>query len=592
MTPFAGLTLLTFGFFGVGSAETKAPALPTNFGAADSVVRVYDLRPATPIFDEDDNWSQRLLMAPSDGSNDVESVNPARLYDEASTDIIVDLIGQVFGDELRYEGREISLTNDSKLVVLAPEAVHTRVSDLLAMLERILAGGIQLTVDVIELPDGADTPQGGIIEAAEAERLLAGLQRDGAAHASYETRLRAGRTTALDLTRQSAFLQDYDVEIATGATVFDPVIGLVEEGMRLLLRGVPTPDGLFLTVIYQDADLIGDSPLETLPVDGTVWNEQGSIHVYEELQVQEVSSFQRGIAFDTFLPTGKAILAYSEYKTAKHTSRQVMLVRRRGGDLSSFHDLGVTGTTRRLLAVNTELFSPPSLSIGGPWVEDAGHDSRHDVLTYVSLSAEPSLFFFDWIKHRFSVWRRMGPWAIAVTDPSWDDRAAQELGSLVQKWKPETDVTHADVRLHRSQGGDLPVRWSVPVRAGSACAARIGMVSLATTDYDVEVAQGAGVRDPVRCVVFDGLAAGLTAARGGSRALSLDVSAIGHLFEGGVKRLETASPSANIFDQPSFDQIVVKERLNLVDQEGEAVRVRLGDTGQGGKGLQLEIILR
>ncbi len=349
---------------------------------------------------------------------------------------------------------------------------------------------------------------------------------------------------------------------------------------------------MFLTAIYQEAELVGDASLETLQVDGTVWNEQGSYRVYEELQVQEVSSFQRGIAFDTFVPSGKAVLTYSEYKTTEHTSRQVILMRRRGGDLSSFHDLGIPGTTRRLLAVNTELFSPPSLSVGGPWVEDADHASRHDVLVYVDLSAEPSLFFFDWIKHRFSVWRRLGPWAVAVTDPSWDDRAAQELGSLVQNWKPETAVTQADVRLHRSQGGDVPVRWSGPVRAGSACAARIGLVSLAITDYDVEVAQGAGVRDPVRNVVFDGLVAGLTAARGGSRALSLDIKAIGHLFEGGVKRLETASPSANIFDQPSFDRIAVNDRLNLFDQEGEPVRVRLGDSGLGGKGLQLEIVLR
>ena len=119
-------------------------------------------------------------------------------------------------------------------------------------------------------------------------------------------------------------------------------------------------------------------------------------------------------------------------------------------------------STRRFIAVNSELLNPPRMEFAGPY---NGDRHERDPVLEAMLSMQPSLFLFDWMKHRFSVWRRLGPWALVVTDPAWDDDAAEELQALIAGWSPATGVTRVEARLHhRSEGPSIPARWSLPVR--------------------------------------------------------------------------------------------------------------------------------
>ncbi len=556
---------------------------------ADSIVRIYNLRSVTPNYDSGDGLEQSLLLPPSDRWWDLPRANFGELYETASSEVVVDLLGQILGDELRYEGREINLTGDSDLIVLAPEELHAKLAAALSMLEEVVAASVEVGVDILELPTGVDMPAGGIVDESEAQRVLAQLAGRGAAHQSYTLRLSAGRTSRVDEMQPVPFLLDYDVEIASSSAVFDPIVGEAAEGTRIQMRGVPSPDGIFLTVLLFESRVIGGLELQPVEARGSVWTEKGELTVGDGLAVQKVRTFSRSIAFDTFLASGKAAVFTSECRLADHESRELVVLRRLRGSLGAFASRQVPGTTRRLIAVNSELLGPPKTRIVGPQASDDEPHFRRDPRLIAHVRSEPSLFLFDWMKHRFSVWRRMGPWALAVSDPAWDDDAAAELQGLIAGWDPPAHVMNVDIRLH--EAGGVPVRWQLPLRSGSGCGVRIGVTSVALVDYDVEVAQNAAVHDPTLMSIFEGLATGVATARGGSGALTLDVHAIAQVGRD-KGTVDAAAPGLAAFDVPDLRRLEVDDRLGLVAQPEGAVQYRLGDTGQGGNNLQLEVVVR
>lgn len=569
----------------------ETPQSPPQ-GAAEPVVRIYDLRSATPSYDTQSDPEQSLLLPPSDRHWDLPQMSFEDLYEVASSEVVVDVLGQVFGDDLRYEGREISLTGDGMLLVLAPPEVQTRVAAALTILEEAMGGTVEVTVDVLELSQGVEMPAAGVVDEAEAQRLVAQLPGESARHRSYTLRVAAGRTARLDEMRKEPALVDYDVEIAQSAVTFDPQFREAADGLRLHLRGVPTADGLFLSVLLLESEILGGLEQQPLEVLGRVWNEKGQVDVGAGLALQKPRTFVRSIAFDTYLPNGKAAIFTSECHLAAKESRQAVVLRRTRGGPTAFTNRQVPGTTRRLIAVNSELFGLPRTSMDGPFLDEAEGQFRWDPRLVAQVGAQPSLFLFDWMKSRFSVWRRMGPWALAVTDPAWDDDAAGALQRLVAGWDPGASLVGLEARLHAP--GGLPMRWHVPVLSGSACGVRLGTTTVALFDYGTEVAQHAAALDPQVATVLEGLTASVSTARGGSGALTLDVHAVAQIVagQGGVEP-GAGGPRAWGIDLPRLARLEVDERLGAVAQPEGAVQFRLGDTGQGqGRGLQLELVVR
>ena len=165
-------------------------------------------------------------------------------------------------------------------------------------------------------------------------------------------------------------------------------------------------------------------------------------------------------------------MACSETEVGGAKHQQLVVLRRVGGSLRSFYSFPIPGSSRTLLAVNTELMRAPRFSIREePWIRHRRSGGHPYVAA--TLDSEPSLFLFDWMKYRFSIWRRVGPWAVVVTDPAWDDDSARELTELLAKSRPEARVIDsgldlqqgsahpgalepADPRGHRVRGGGRP----------------------------------------------------------------------------------------------------------------------------------------
>lgn len=566
---------------------------PSAQGAKDeSTLQIYDLRPLMPRFDSDGTWQQSLLVPSADPHDELPGVRLSSLHRASTPEVIIDLITQVLGDELRYEGREVSLDGESRLLVLAPPAVHGRVRSALAALEGALAASVTMRVDVLTLQGdaGAVWPPQSLVASEEVDRLIDTLLGRGASHRSYEFEATAGRTSGIDTNRMLPLVFDYDVEIAQGAVVFDPIMLTAEEGTRILLRAVPTPGGVLVACVLTDAQALGE--VRTVPVTlrGQVGREQGGYTLVEGPEVlQSVDVLFRSVALDTFLPTGRAVLFATRSELAgSPKSGQLVVLRRVGGALESYYSSQVADSTRRLALVNTELFSPPRLSVS------AGHDLGSFAISqpYVvaTMHSEPSLFLFDWMKYRFSVWRRLGPWAMAVTDPAWDGDSAEKLERLVGRWQTDERLVELELKLHAADA--VPVSCSVPLRPGSSCGVVVGVTTLVLHDYDVEVAQFAAVVDPVRTAVLNGLAVSISPSIGNAGELSVTIDGSADLQAAPIQPLALSGPLLGSVDEVTVDRLTLSDRLRFGAPRGPQSR-SIGTAAAGDRrALRLEVIAR
>jgi hypothetical protein len=202
-----------------------------------------------------------------------------------------------------------------------------------------------------------------------------------------------------------------------------------------------------------------------------------------------------------------------------------------------------------------------------------------------TLDGELSSFLVEWLKARFSVWRRFGPWILIVTDPAWDRDAAAQLDRLVKSVRADTRLLTVSIDLHAAgREGAFPARLRVPVLDGSSATFVLGRGRTGVVGYEVEVAQGAAVPDPVVGVLFDGFALALDID-----GTTCDVRGIAQLFDRAVATLDCGYDVLGPLERPEPRVLRFDERLRL--SEGPQARARIGSASErpDPAGLSLEI---
>lgn len=574
MNPFHSLALL-FVSAGLPSGDTGTPQ------AEETTLITYDLRAVMPRWDSG-GWSMSLLVPPvSNPRQDAESLDGPPEYAELASFELHDLLTQVLGDELRREGREI-LVEGNVLTVLAPPGVHEQVSSVLESLKLALGGTVPIQVDVLDLAEGSGAlPPAGTLASDEALRLIGALEAKGAQRRSYSLELSTGRTARLDAYRRIPFLFDYDVEVAQGMVVFGPVMGETREGTRLAMRGLGLPNGLALSMLFLRSELLGKIQKRSLTLNGLVNHPDGgttkAITGPDGIQSPEV--LVRGLAFDTYLPDGSALALTIEATLGKTKLRELVVIRRLGGAMSSYVARPIPRTNRTLIALDAELFRP-----GGLFTSvETRFDSQGMLSPRVvaSLEAELSGFLMEWMKARFSVWRRFGPWILVVTDPAWDRDAAAQLDRLVKSLRPVDRVHDVVLDLHGASGEEHPVRLSLPLLEGSRAGLVVARGGTAVTGFDVEVAQGASVADPFVSSIFDGLALAFSI-----EGTTLEARGVSQLFDSPITTLDTGYDMYGPIERPEPRLLRFDERLEM--PEGHPGPLRIG-SGADPSGLALEV---
>jgi hypothetical protein len=541
----------------------------------ESVLATYDLRVVMPRWDASPKWSQSLLVVPAASPHQgLASLDATLEYADLTAFELLDLLTHMLGDELRREGRELMVEGHA-LIVLAPPALQEQVRSILQGLEAALSGTLAVGVDVLTLPeDGGELPPAGPLAEEEVTRLIAAAIARGAQHRSYQLELSAGRTARLDAHRNVPFLFDYDVEIAQASMVFAPVMSATREGIRLALRGLAVPGGLALSAVIVRSDLLGEIERQPLTARGMVNHlEGGPTEVLDGPNaIQSPQVLVRGLSFDTFLPDGKALALTFEAALGAARTRELVFLRRRGGSMSSYVVRPIPRTNRTLIALDADLFRLPRLRADAqPWPDGYGHLQPSVVAHF---EGEPSTFLLEWMKVRFSVWRRFGPWILIVTDPTWDRDAAAQLDRLVKSLPPPAGLLGVAVDLRR-QGREpaFPVRLRVPMLAGSSAGFVLCRGETAVTGFDVEVAQGASVVDPIVSAVFDGLALALDL-----EGTNLEARGTAQLFETPIAGLDPGYSVLGPIERPEPRVLRFDERRALSD--GGRGPVRIGATSE------------
>ena len=560
-------------------------ALPQS---EDSVLVTYDLHAVLPRWDAGPGWSQSLLEPPVASPNrikELETIEGSLRYADLAAFELLDLLTQVLGDELRREGREL-LIEGSVLSVLAPPGLHEQVRAVLDGLSQALAGTIPLRIDVLGLAEGGgELVPAGTLGEDEAAKLVAALVVRGAQHKSYSLELCAGRTVHLDAYRRIPFLFDYDVEIAQNMMVFAPVMSAIREGTRLVLHGRSAPGGVALSVLLMRSEQVGKIQTQPLTLKGLLNPPEGG--GMEVLMgpggIQSPEVLARGLAFDTFLPEGKALALTLEAKMGAASTREVVLIRRNGGAMRSYVVRPIPRTNRTLIALDAGLFRPGSLHTEAePWIDEHG---ALQPSALVKFDGEFSGFLLEWLKERFSIWRRFGPWILIVTDPAWDRDAAAQLDRLVKSVQRSTALYDVGIDL-RAQGREAnhPVRIHVPILAGSSAGMVLARGETAVTGFDVEVAQGAAVPDPFVGSVFEGVALSLAFGE-----TSVEANGLAQLFDAPIAQLESGYDLLGPIERPEPRVLRFDERLELSDGRTGPLRIGSGSDRPDQPGFALEI---
>jgi hypothetical protein len=547
----------------------------------ESVLVTYDLRGILPRWDAGTSWSQCLLVAPLESrEHELPQIGDALQYGDVASFELLDLLTQILGDELRREGRELMVEDDA-LTVLAPPPLHEQVRSILAGLEQALGGSVPLRVDVLTFGPDVELPAPGVVTEEEAARMVADAGARGALQGTQTVELSAGRTARMDAGRSIPYLHDYDVEIAQHMMIFAPIMSRTRDGTRLALRGLAQPGGLSLSVLVQRSELLGEIAQHALDMRGILSPPQGGTTEFLDGPdgVQSPEILLRALAFDSFLPDGKALVLTLEAGLGGRSVREAIVLRRSGGVMSSYVTHAIPRTNRTLIALNAELFRQPHMRVEAPLLYDAG-----SILpaTTAHFDAELSGFLMEWLKVRFSVWRRFGPWILIVTDPAWDRDAGAQLERLVRALQPSTQLALLAVDLRAPGSAQaLPVRVRIPLREGSSAGIVLARGTTAVTGYDVEVAQGAAVPDPTVTAVFEGLALSLNVQRS-----TLQASGLAQLFDTPVAQLELGYVPFGPIARPEPRLLRFDERLTL--REPRTGPARIG-SGSAQLGLVLEL---
>jgi hypothetical protein len=570
-----------------------APALLAAEGE-DNVVVAYDLRPILPTFDRESSWSQGLVSSLANRGKDVQTVSIPDLHQAEPPDTIANLVTEALGEELHYEGRGIQIERGDRMVVAAPPAVQARVRALLDALQGVFSATATVEFDWFAFPDGTLPIDRCVLSLDEAKRFVDGALARGAAHVHQTLRLAPGRTAALERARELPFLGDYDVEIAQGAFIYDPIIFRIRDGFRGLLRATTVPGGTALSVLWLQEDVLGDVRERPVVLNGIVGREQrgGFDLVTGPQSMQTADVMTHALAFDSFLADGKALLAFSDVEHKGATYRQVLVLRRGAGAQSTFLKVPLSTGGRMLVVLNAETFGAPQFAISSG--AGLNNDWPHPY-ALAELRSETSNFLQDQLG-RLNQWWNVGPWVFALTDPAWDGPAAAELERLAGSIRPATDLIELGVELSSPSGG-VAARWKVPTLGGRSVGAVAGVTGLALADFDVDVAQFAAVSDPILQPTFQGLCmaaevsrAPVTAASGGAGWV-LRAQGVASLLGATLPTFSTPGPFVGTIEQPREERLAIDEHLTVPAASPEAV-VRIGPEAGEGRGLGVTLRIR
>jgi len=443
-----------------------------------------------------------------------------------------------------HDSRNSIQFQNGMLIVTQSKENHDRIVQYLGVLRARLFRTVAVEADVMLLAPGVLDPKTGTlltaeqvkaVDAAAADpargRLLASLR-------AVATNRQRVHTTALS---QTAYLKDFDIEIAQDRSIADPVMSLVNDGYVLDIRPVIAHDGatVFLETRFGSADASTIRTFESGSL-GLGIIEQPDVALYQTRTTLMVppgrttlltsSTFIRGpkqgwttvvlirtgVAADPLPeePAGQEKRVLRAYDIAAITRSIVSFPGPELGELSEGEgeggvstgigvleepaDAGISIDDEALLELLQANVAPESWSnsLNRAWIS-AGQ-------LFVLNSPEAQKAAVEFLNSLSAARARtisVEAWLVAMDEPSW--RARQ--GALTGVEVPEADWTPMLTAAQKGENSRILGSVRAVGQNGTRFHAVRGAARSLVLDYDVEIAQGATGLDPVISEVLDGV---------------------------------------------------------------------------------------
>ncbi len=455
----------------------------------------------------------RLGPSPSLWDGDEEDVGEG--YLPLPLERLVDLIRMGVSPSSWERGGRIWAEGAGTIFVSNHPVVHREVEALLAEIGAAASRRALVAVEAWSLPREKYLEAAGAADPAAVDFAALGAER--LESASVEAW--PGVRTVLKVTNRVRYMQDYDVEIAQGANISDPVVDVAEEGLAAEIYAHPTLDGtkVLVEAVVQSGRFERPMRKVRLGVDEEYLPEPYRSEARSTIGTLELPRYRLGDTYATRLvPSGKSFLLplLSEDRCVVLVFRAEALGPAGGGRLLD------TGALTRL----------PNLCVFG--LPDVG-DAREQAMVAPRLFPLP-----DERVPLLSIETLAGlPDSLEMLRPGAGTVTAEGNGFLLVNGQAELRdwlramVGEREQELIRPVSVDLSV-WSTPaappVGEGKSVgpeqgellfAAGLSTVSGRPTgfmtgdtmnylaDYDVEVAQEARIADPIVGQSFAGVLA-------------------------------------------------------------------------------------
>jgi hypothetical protein len=559
-------------------------------GTDELVLRTYDIAHlSSGGFTQYETWETNLVPFVNFEQND-------EYYEDeehsANVEEVVSLMHEVLGEELEYEGRRIDLDEHGRLFIRGPETLQRRVTELIRFLEQSVGARYELEVAAVEL--GEAWPEGVLVDANSLDRLFADADLAGT---SWRMPIQNDRTAALDMSRTRELCIDYDVEIAQGSTVADPIIATLSSGTRMILQASPAADGINLAFTLKRGDLanVVDRRLE---ITGRIATEGGRPSMTTNAGVvQNYELVSRSMATTAVLPNGKGMVLATG---VEGRANEVFVIRAVGEAMPTRMSFPLGGNLGNLTLLDVGATEPPRISSRGmlfgmavlPELMPFSRD--RDLLGADPITGQGGLthdMILEGIDHNNinGLESYLAVYPVGNLDGEERSLSAAEQRRMIETF--DTLVRPSDqfdVEVTVTHGDATKVRSRSLVTNGGSLTLGVGEESLGIYDYDVEVAQFAAISDPHVRPIFDGLAMWLQPSLRSDGSLAIDVR--------GGANLVTSVSETNLDSQffPALDSV---ESLHTLVRERRVLRAA-GDgswstvIGGGETGPRIEIVLR
>jgi hypothetical protein len=501
---------------------------------------------------------------------------------------LVGLLRETIDPQLWEDGSaHLDLSEQNRLVVVAPAETQDRIADFLGRFAASLCPTTTLSVAVLSGSAGLD---GGIyVDPATADKLgqELGVVRRG------QLALRGrGIATAQNFTAGSAVF-DWEVEIAQGAIIADPIVVATHAGLELAARAVPAESGMYLALIVREAEPAAEPATRVAEGNGLLVAQQLLADRTAAGLLQHPRFGFVSFAGTCFLPAGKALLLPVSVQT--HLGAVAFtLDLRLAGDLPPARakfDAKVAGegearylafASRGLAALGgIEILPLPAQLFDENW-----HVSVEPSCWRVTFNQED-----DGSGRLAEVGRNVA--AQALEEPGG---SISEGGTWVRMQLPAAsidEVSNAIASLDQRSSGELDGRilagdavvasFRIPYVDGRPLALWSGAQGARVADWAVDVANESQIPNPEVESWVDGFALRLHVTRDARGRALIRANGVLNFLDGEPQKVDLRDQSRLAIEQIRAHRATFDE-LRALPEKGTKLRFGSGDLG-----LELEV---